>query len=144
MGQIGASNGKWFKMKYIITETQYNTIVEGNKRIDAFQELINQKVNVIKEECGFNLETGDYEDNTGDPVCDEVSSIDHIIVKDVEIFSSYKTTSITIKADVMYDFIKYKDYDEVMRWIENLLEGSTGLPIKIDYETHNLRSDFQW
>jgi hypothetical protein len=37
-------------MKYIITETLYNNIVEGNKRIDAFQELINQKVNEIKEE----------------------------------------------------------------------------------------------
>ena len=132
-------------MKILITETQYNIVVEGNKRIDAFQELINQKINTIKEQCGFNPETGDYDDNTEDfEICDEVSSIDHIIVKDVEIFSAYKTTSITIKADVMYDFIKYKDYDEVMRWIENLLEGSTGLPIKIDYETHNLRSDFQW
>jgi hypothetical protein len=132
-------------MKYIITETQYNTIVEGNKRIDAFQELINQKLNTIKEQCGFNPETGDYDDNTEDfEICDEVSSIEHIIVKDIEIFSAYKTTSITIKVDVMYDFFKYKDYDEVIYELKRSIEKSTGLPIKLEYESHNLKSDFQW
>ena len=132
-------------MKILITETQYNIVVEGNKRIDAFQELINQKINTIKEQCGFNPETGDYDDNTEDfEICDEVSSIDHIIVKDVEIFSAYKTTSITIKVDVMYDFFKYKDYDSVMSELEYSIEKSTGLPIKLEYESHNLKSDFQW
>jgi hypothetical protein len=132
-------------MKYIITETQYNTIVEGNKRIDAFQELINQKINTIKEQCGFNPETGDYDDNTEDfKICDEVSSIEYIIVKDVETFSAYKVTSITIKVDIMYDFFKYKDYDAVIDELEHSIEKSTGLPIKLEYESHNLKSDFQW
>ena len=132
-------------MKYIITETQYNTIVEGNKRIDAFQEFINREINSIKEECGFNPETGDYDDNTEDfKLCDEVSSIEHIIVKDVETFSSHKVTSITIKVVIIYDFFKYKDYDSVIYELEYSIKKSTGLPIKLEYESRNLKSDFQW
>jgi hypothetical protein len=132
-------------MKYIITETQYNTIVEGNKRIDAFQEFINREINSIKEECGFNPETGDYDDNTEDfKLCDEVSSIEHIIVKDVETFSAHKVTSITIKVVIIYDFFKYKDYDSVIYELEYSIKKSTGLPIKLEYESRNLKSDFQW
>jgi hypothetical protein len=125
-------------MKYIITETQYNTIVEGNKRIDAFQELINNELNRIKDMCDDDDGTNDYD------ICDEVSSIEQIVVNDVETFSAYKTSSITIKVDVMYDFFKYKDYDEVIYELKRSIEKSTGLPIKLEYESHNLKSDFQW
>jgi hypothetical protein len=122
-------------MKYIITETQYNTIVEGNKRIDAFQELINNELNRIKDMCYDDDGTNDYD------ICDEVSSIEQIVVNDVE---TYKVSSITIKVDVMYDFFKYKDYDEVIYELKRSIEKSTGLPIKIEYESRNLKTNPQW
>lgn len=125
-------------MKYIITETQYNTIVEGNKRIDAFQELINNELNRIKDMCDDDDGTNDYD------ICDEVSSIEQIVVKNVETFSAYKTSSITIKVDVMYDFFKYKDYDEVIYELKRSIEKSTGLPIEIEYESRNLKTNPQW
>lgn len=132
-------------MKILITETQYNIVVEGNKRIDAFQELINQKINTIKEQCGFNPETEDYDDNTEDfKICDEVASIEYIIVKDVETFSTYKVSLITIKVDIMYNFFKYRDYDAVIYELEHSIEKSTGLPIKIEYESRNLNTNPQW
>ena len=122
-------------MKYIITETQYNTIVEGNKRIDAFQELINNELNRIKDMCYDDDGTNDYD------ICDEVSSIEQIVVNDVE---TYKVSSITIKVDVMYNFFKYKDYDEVIYELKRSIEKSTGLPIKIEYESRNLKTNPQW
>jgi hypothetical protein len=122
-------------MKYIITETQYNTIVEGNKRIDAFQELINNELNRIKDMCDDDDGTNDYD------ICDEVSSIEQIVVNDVE---TYKVSSITIKVDVMYNFFKYKDYDEVIYELKRSIEKSTGLPIKIEYESRNLKTNPQW
>jgi len=125
-------------MKYIITETQYNTIVEGNKRIDAFQELINNELNRIKDMCNDDDGTNDYD------ICDEVSSIEQIVVNDVETFSAYKISSITIKVDVMYDFFKYKDYDEVIYELKRSIEKSTGLPIEIEYESRNLKTNPQW
>jgi len=125
-------------MKYIITETQYNTIVEGNKRIDAFQELINNELNRIKDMCDDDDGTNDYD------ICDEVSSIEQIVVNDVETFSAYKISYITIKVDVMYHFFKYKDYDEVIYELKRSIEKSTGLPIKIEYESRNLKTNPQW
>jgi hypothetical protein len=125
-------------MKYIITESQYKTIVESNKRIDAFQELINNELNRIKDMCDDDDGTNDYD------ICDEVSSIEQIVVNDVETFSAYKISYITIKVDVMYHFFKYKDYDEVIYELKRSIEKSTGLPIKLEYESHNLKSDFQW
>ena len=136
MALIGVWKLKWYdKMKYIITETQYNTIVEGNKRIDAFQELINNELNRIKDMCYDDDGTNDYD------ICDEVSSIEQIVVNDVE---TYKVSSITIKVDVMYDFFKYKDYDEVIYELKRSIEKSTGLPIKIEYESRNLKTNPQW
>ena len=139
MVQIGVWKLKWYaKMKYIITESQYKTIVESNKRIDAFQELINNELNRIKDMCDDDDGTNDYD------ICDEVSSIEQIVVNDVETFSAYKISYITIKVDVMYHFFKYKDYDEVIYELKRSIEKSTGLPIKLEYESHNLKSDFQW
>ena len=45
-------------MKYIITETQYNTIVESNKRVEGFQELINKDFKHIQDMC----DDGEYSD----------------------------------------------------------------------------------
>ena len=38
-------------MKYIITESQYKTIVESNKRVETFQELINKEFKEIQDIC---------------------------------------------------------------------------------------------
>lgn len=125
-------------MKYIITETQYNTIVEGNKRIDAFQELINNELNRIKDMCDDDDGTNDYD------ICDETSTISHIIVDDVERFTSKSNPSLIVKINIMYEFMRYRDYTNFTYELQQRLKKSTGLPINIQYETTNLKTNFQW
>ena len=38
-------------MKYILTESQYNLILESQKRKQFFQELIDSKLEIIRKEC---------------------------------------------------------------------------------------------
>ena len=125
-------------MKYIITETQYNTIIEGNERIDAFQKLINLELKTLQNDCEND------DEYSPEPVCYEISSIENIIVTDVESIKSEQNPKIIIKINIMYDFMKYKDYDELIYQLKYTLRKSTGLPIDIQYESINLRSNSQW
>lgn len=133
-------------MKYIITEAQYNIIVESNKRIEVFQELINKEIDRIKIfDCGFNPETGDYEDITEDfELCNEISTVENIIITNIELIKSEQSPKIIIEINIMYDFMKYKDYDELIYQLKYTLRKSTGLPIEIKYETINIRTNPQW
>ena len=44
----------------------------------------------------------------------------------------------------MYDFMRYKDYDDLIYQLKYILKKSTGLPIDIKYETFNTRTNPQW
>ena len=146
MVQIGAWNGKWYaNMKYIITETQYNTIVESNKRIEAFQELINKEIVLLREYCGYDPETGDYEDSAEDfDLCNEVSTVEDITITNIELIKSEQNPKIVIEINIRYDFMRYKDYDDLIYQLKYILKKSTGLPIDIKYESVNTRTNPQW
>lgn len=132
-------------MKYIITEAQYNTIVESNKRIEVFQELINKEIVLIREYCGYDPETGDYEDSAEDfDLCNEVSTVEDITITNIELIKSEQNPKIVIEINIMYDFMSYKDYDDLVYQLKYILKKSTGLPIDIKYETVNIRTNPQW
>ena len=132
-------------MKYIITEAQYNTIVESNKRIEAFQELINKEIVLLREYCGYDPETGDYEDSAEDfDLCNEVSTVEDITITNIELIKSEQNPKIVIEINIMYDFMRYKDYDDLIYQLKYILKKSTGLPIDIKYETVNTRTNPQW
>ena len=119
-------------MKYIITEAQYNTIVESNKRIEAFQELINKEIVLLREYCGYDPETGDYEDSAEDfDLCNQVSTVEDITITNIELIKSEQNPKIVIEINIMYDFMRYKDYDDLIYPLKYLLKKSTGLPIDI-------------
>ena len=132
-------------MKYIITEAQYNTIVESNKRIEAFQELINKEIVLLREYCGYDPETGDYEDSAEDfDLCNQVSTVEDITITNIELIKSEQNPKIVIEINIMYDFMRYKDYDDLIYQLKYILKKSTGLPIDIKYETVNTRTNPQW
>ena len=132
-------------MKYIITEAQYNTIVESNKRIEAFQELINKEIVLLREYCGYDPETGDYEDSAEDfDLCNQVSTVEDITITNIELIKSEQNPKIVIEINIRYDFMRYKDYDELIYQLKYILKKSTGLPIDIKYETVNTRTNPQW
>jgi hypothetical protein len=138
-------------MKYIITESQYKTIVESNKRIGVFQDLINDKLEYIKKHCdSYNADN--YPNDISFDSCDEVATIENIRVSNVEYSTSLhhpydestKKTLIMLHLIIDYDFMKYKSYDNVIWDIKQMLMKSTGLPIDIDFDVNNIRTEFNW
>ena len=123
-------------MKYIITETQYNTIVESNNRIEGFQELINNQFKQMQDMC--ENDGYDYD------MCDSIPTIEYITVTDVESIPSEYTPKIILKINIMYNFMRYKDYSDFISEFQYMIRKSTGLPIDIKYEVVNLNTNPQW
>jgi hypothetical protein len=123
-------------MKYIITESQYKTIVEGNKRLQVFQELINREFKEIQDIC--NDDENDY------IMCDSIFSIEYITVTDAETLPSEHNPKIILKINIMYNFMRYKDYSDFIYELQYNIRKSTGLPIDIKYEVVNLNTNPQW
>ena len=125
-------------MKYIITETQYKIITETNKRVGIFQELINNEFKQMQDLC----ENG--EDDDSYYICDSIDSIEYITVTDAESKPSEHNPKIILKINIMYNFMRYKDYSDFIYELQYMIRKSTGLPIDIKYEVINLNTDPQW
>jgi len=123
-------------MKYIITESQYKTIVESSKRVETFQELINNQFKQIQDMC--ENDGYDY------AMCDSIPTIEYITVTDAETLPSEHNPKITLKINIMYNFMRYKDYSDFIYELQYFIRNSTGLPIDIKYEVVNLNTDPQW
>ena len=123
-------------MKYIITETQYNTIVESNKRVETFQELINKEFKEIQNICN--------DDDDSYNMCYSIDTIEYITVTNVESIPSEYNPKIILKINIMYNFMRYKDYSDFIYEFQYMIRKSTGLPIDIQYEVVNLNTDPQW
>jgi hypothetical protein len=121
-------------MKYIITESQYNIIVESKKRVDAFQELINNEFKQMQSIC---------EDDDSYNMCYSIDTIEYITVTDVESISSEHNPKIILKINIMYNFMRYKDYSDFIYELQYFLRKSTGLPIDIQYEVVDLNTNTQ-
>ena len=71
-----------FNMKYILTESQYNLILESQKHEQFFQDLIDSKVKILRKECEDGADG--YEGHSGDESCRQLEEIDRIKVIDAE------------------------------------------------------------
>jgi hypothetical protein len=123
-------------MKYIITESQYKTIVESNKRVETFQELINKEFKEIQDICN--------DDDDSYNMCYSIDTIEYITVTNVESIPSEYNPKIILKINIMYNFMRYKDYSDFIYEFQYMIRKSTGLPIDIQYEVVNLNTDPQW
>lgn len=124
-------------MEYIINESQLNIIVESNKKINLFQNLIDREFKNLQDMC-------ENQDQIPEAVCYEIETIEKIVVNDVESIPSDHNPTIVININILYDFMRYKSYDEVVYELQYSLRKSTGLSIKIKYESVNVRSNPQW
>ena len=125
-------------MKYIITESQYKTIVESNKRTETFQELVNNEFKQMQDMCK-TVEDEDYY-----YICDSIPTIEYITVTDVEPIPSEYNPKIILKINIVYNFMRYKDYTDFIYELQYFIRKSTGLPIDIKYDVVNLNTDPQW
>lgn len=138
--------------KIIVTETQYKRLFEEKKtKKEMFQELIDEKLEYIKNSCEKHIIPNDISFTS----CDFVDMIESIKVVEVDTMTGartdmegnlYDTTpSIYIKVMINYSTIRnYYDFDDVIYDIKYGLKKSTGLPLVFDYRTNNLNQNKEW
>lgn len=137
-------------MKYIITESQYNLISESQKYEQFFQELIDNKLEVLRKECEGGAD--EYVGNSSAGSCDQIESIDKVKVTDAEwvtIMRSNKPREekyMSVKIMIYYSSIRRGelDADDLTYDLERMIRISTGMPFILNYESTNTNKFFEW
>jgi hypothetical protein len=138
-------------MKYIITESQYNLILESKKYIQLFQEIIDTKLKYIRKVCEMGAE--DYEGDVGDESCRQIEDISKIEVTDadwVTIKHSNRPQEekyMHVKIMVYYSSIRQYgnfDADDLSYDLEQMIRKSTAMPFILNYDTTNTNKNFDW
>jgi hypothetical protein len=143
----------------IFQYTNQNTLNEQSKekqsKKELFQELIDEKLQYIKDSCQ-DINTQTLPSDVGFTSCEFADMIESIEVTEMNVMTGsrtdmygnmYDTTpSVFIKLMVNYRTIRnYYDFDEIIYDIKHMLRKSTGgLPIVLDYQVNNLKTDKEW
>jgi hypothetical protein len=138
------------KNKYIVTESQYNLILESQKHIQFFQDLIDSRMDYIRRVC--NNGADDYEGDVGNASCDQIESIEKVKVIDagwVTITHSNRPQEekyMSVKIMVYYSSIRRGDFDadDLTYDLERMIRKSTGMPFILNYESTNTNTSFEW
>jgi hypothetical protein len=137
-------------MKYILTESQYNLVVESQNRIQLFQELIDTNLSYIRNEC--EKENENYVRDVSDYSCDQVDQVEKIEVMNVD-WSTIKHSNkpeehkyMIVKLMVYYSSIYKGDFDaeDLIYDLKQMIRNSTGMPLILDYESTNTNTSFEW
>ena len=128
-----------FNMKYILSESQYNLILESQKHEQFFQDLIDNKLEVIRKECEDGADG--YEGHSGDESCRQLEEIDRIKVIDAEWVTikhsnrEQEEKYMHVKIMVYYSSIRRGDFDadELYYDLEQMISKSTGMPFILNY-----------
>jgi len=144
------------KKRIIVTESQYRRLFEEKKtKKEVFQELIDEKLQYIKDSCE-NISSESFPNDVGFTSCDNVDTIESIKVTDVKVLTGTRTDmygnqydstpSIFIKLKIDYTSVKgHENFDEIIFDIKHMLRKSTGgLQIVFDYEQQNLTTNREW
>jgi len=137
-------------MKYILTESQYNLVIESQKKIQFFQDLIDTNLSYIRNEC--EKETENYVRDVSDYSCDQVDQVEKIKVMNVD-WSAVKHSNkpednkyMTVKLMVYYSSIYKGDFDaeDLIYDLKQMIRNSTGIPLLLNYESTNTNTSFEW
>jgi hypothetical protein len=135
-------------MKYIITESQYKTLIEQKvSKKEMFQELIDEKLEYIKKNCG-EYDSTSYDNGIGIGTCDVVDIVDNIVVDEVTMISGARTDMEGNMYDVtpgiylkliinLHSATKIYDFDDLVYDLKHMIRKSTGIMVVFDYRTNN-------
>ncbi len=137
-------------MKYIVTETQYNLILESKKYIQLFQDLIDSKLDVLRKECEGGADV--YVSNSGAESCNQIELIDEVKVTDAEWVTIKHSNRpqeekyMSVKIMIYYSSIRRGDLDadDLTYDLERMIRISTGMPFILNYESTNTNTSFEW
>ena len=138
-------------MKYLVTESQYNLILESQRNIEFFQELIDNGMNYIRKFCEDFTE--DYsEGDVHDESCNQIAELESIKVTDADWVTikhsnrEQEEKYMHVKIMVYYSSIRQGDFDadDLAYDLERMIRKSTGMPFILNYESTNTNTFFEW
>ena len=137
-------------MKYVINKSQYNLILESQKHIQFFQDLIDDRMEYIRQVCDKGAE--DYIGDVGDESCNQIENLEKVKVTDadwVTIKHSNRPQEekyMSVKIMVYYSSIRRGDFDadDLTYDLERMIRKSTGMPFILNYESTNTNTFFEW
>ena len=137
-------------MKYLINESQYNLILESQRYMKVFQELIDREIEYIRRVC--DMSEDDYQGDVGDESCKQIENIEKVDVTDadwVTIMHSNKPLPekyMSIRIMVYHRSIRRGDFDadDFTYDLERILRKKTTMPLIINYDSTNLNKNFDW
>ena len=138
-------------MKYVVTESQDNLILESQKYINAFQEIIDDKLNYIRRVCEKGAD--DYEGDVGEEACNQIANVEKVDVTDAEWITvkhsnrSEEHKHMSIKLMIYYRSNQQYgnfDADDLTYDLERILRTKTTMPILLNYESTNINKHFDW
>lgn len=137
-------------MKYILTESQYNLVVESQKKIQFFQDLIDTNLNYIRNECEKENEYSIRD--VSDYTCDQIELVEKIKVMGTD-WTTIKNINkpednkyMIVNLMVYYSSIYKGDFDaeDLIYDLKQMIRNSTGMPLILDYESTNNNTSFEW
>jgi hypothetical protein len=137
-------------MKYIVTESQYNLILESKKYIQLFQDLIDSKLDILRKECEGGADV--YVGNSGAESCNQIELIDKVKVTDAEWVTIKHSNRpqeekyMSVKIMIYYSSIRRGDLDadDLTYDLERMIRISTGMPFILNYQSTNTNTSFEW
>jgi hypothetical protein len=137
-------------MKYLISESQYNLILESQGYTKVFQELIDREMEYIHRVCDMGAD--DYQGDVGDESCKQIENVEKVDVTDAEwvtIMHSNKPLPekyMSIRLMVYHRSIRRGDFDadDLTYDLERILRTKTTMPLIINYDSTNLNKNFDW
>ena len=138
------------KNKYVVTESQYNIILESQKYIKVFQELINNEMAYIRRVC--EKSANDYEGDVGDESCNQIENVEKVIVTDADWVTVMHSNQpleqkyMSIKLMVYFSSIRRGDFDadDLTYDLETIIRKKTSMPVIMNYESTNTNTSFEW
>ena len=137
-------------MKYIVTESQYNLILESKKYIQLFQDLIDSTLANIRKECEQGIE---YVGVVSDESCKQLEDISEIKVTSADWVTvkhsnrpqeeKYMSVRIMVYYSSIYQHGNF-DADELAYDLEQAIRKSTGMPFILNYDSTNTNTSFEW
>ena len=138
------------KKKYIVTESQYNLILESQKYIKVFQEMVDKQMTYIRSVCDMGAD--DYEGDVGDESCRQIENLEKVIVTYADWVTVMHSNQpleqkyMSIKLMVYYSSIRRGDFDadDLTYDLEKIIRKKTSMPVIINYESTNTNTSFEW
>jgi hypothetical protein len=137
-------------MEYILTESQYNLIVESQRYEQFFQDLIDNKLEILRKECDGGADT--YEGLSSAGSCEQLENVSNIKVTDANWITVTHSNQnkeekyMSVKIMIYFSSIRRGDFDadDLTYDLERMIRISTGMPFILNYESTNTNTSFEW